>query len=78
MASLQFAAADSKKTDMIVEAHGLLLPSAFYFKVPCILEENNLSILINGLCKTLKLAIFSLYVIYVLRLINILKYETFF
>jgi hypothetical protein len=29
---------------------------------------------INGLCNTLKRAIFSLYVIYVLRLINILKY----
>jgi hypothetical protein len=51
---------------MIVEAHDLLLPSAFYFKVPCILEEINWSILINGLCNTLKLAIFSLYVIDVL------------
>jgi hypothetical protein len=40
MATLQFAA-DSKKTYMIVEAHDLLLPSMFYFKVPCILEENN-------------------------------------
>jgi hypothetical protein len=48
MATLQFAA-DSKKTDMIVEAHDLLiveahdllLPCTFYFKVPCILEENN-------------------------------------
>jgi hypothetical protein len=47
-------------------------------EVPRILEENNWSILINGLCNTLKLAIFSLYVIYVLRLIKILKYETFF
>jgi hypothetical protein len=34
-------AADSKNTRMRVEAHDLLLPSAFYFKVPCILEENN-------------------------------------
>jgi hypothetical protein len=40
MATLQFAA-DSKKTDMIVEAHNLLFPSAFYFKVPYILEESN-------------------------------------
>jgi hypothetical protein len=34
-------------------------------------------ILRNGLCNTLKLAIFSLYVIHVLKLINILKYEKF-
>jgi hypothetical protein len=40
MATLQFAA-DSKKNGMAVEAHDLLLPSAFYFKVPCILEVNN-------------------------------------
>jgi hypothetical protein len=32
----------------------------------------------KGLCNTLKLAIFSLYAIYVLRLINILEYEIFF
>jgi branched-subunit amino acid transport protein AzlD len=63
---------------MSVEAQDLLLPSAFYFEVPCILEENNLPVLISGLCNTLKLAIFSLYVIYVLRLINIMKYEIFF
>jgi hypothetical protein len=31
----------SKKTGMSVEAQDLLLPSRFYFKVPCILEENN-------------------------------------
>jgi hypothetical protein len=34
-------AADDKKNGMAVDAHDLLLPSAFYFKVPCILEENN-------------------------------------
>jgi hypothetical protein len=34
-------AADYKKNGMTVEAHDLLLPSAFYFKVPFILEENN-------------------------------------
>jgi hypothetical protein len=71
-------AEDSKKPWIRVEAHDLLLPSAFYFKVPCILEENNWSILINGLCDTLKLVIFSSYVMYVLRVINILKHETFF
>jgi hypothetical protein len=34
-------AADYKKNGMAVGAHDLLLPSAFYFEVPCILEENN-------------------------------------
>jgi hypothetical protein len=34
--------------------------------------------MINSLCNTLKLVIFSLYVIYVLGLINISKYEAFF
>jgi hypothetical protein len=56
-----------------VEAQDLLLPSSIHFKIPCILEENNWSLLINGLCNTLKLAIISLYVICVLRWINILK-----
>jgi hypothetical protein len=63
----------------------LLLPRAFHITVSCILEETMpissltiTDILINGLCNTLKLAIFSMHVIYVLRLINILKYEIFF
>jgi predicted N-acetyltransferase YhbS len=34
-------AADYKKNGIAVKAHDLLVPSAFYFKVPCILEENN-------------------------------------
>jgi hypothetical protein len=34
-------AADCKKNGMAVEAHDLLLPSAFYFEVSCILDENN-------------------------------------
>jgi hypothetical protein len=62
-----------------------LFPSVPHIKVSCILEEYTpifsidiTDILISGLCNTLKLAIFSLYVIYVLRLINILKYEIFF
>jgi hypothetical protein len=33
-------AADYTKNTMAVEAHDLLLPSTFYFEVPCILEEN--------------------------------------
>jgi hypothetical protein len=58
-----------------MEALQGLLPSAFHKPIP---SMKITYILINGLCNPLKLAIFSLYVIYVLRLINILKYTTFF
>jgi hypothetical protein len=56
-------------------ARFILLTSAIHI-APCILEENTpvSSSKITDILNTLKLAIFSLYVIYVLRLINVLKY----
>jgi hypothetical protein len=56
-----------------------LLTSTIHI-APYILEENTpiSSSKITDILNTLKLAIFSLYVIYVLRLINILKNEIFF
>jgi hypothetical protein len=64
----------SKESRMEVEDTKPLLPSAFHKSI----SIKKLYILINGLCNTLKLAIFALCVIYVLRLINILKHGIFF
>jgi hypothetical protein len=60
-------------------ARFILLTSAIHI-APCILEENTpiSSSKITDVLNTLKLATFSLYVIYVLRLINIFKYEIIF
>jgi hypothetical protein len=76
---------NSKEDRMIVEDRNPFLPNAFHITVSCIFEENTpissltiTDIPINGLCNTLRLPIFSLYIIYVLRLNNIVKYEIFF
>jgi hypothetical protein len=69
----QFSPQTRKKEEWRIGRHNM-----HCFQAHFISQQNNLYILINGLCNTLKLAIFPLYVIYVLRMINISKHETFF